>query len=251
MTGQPPPPVVYRGKEVANEPMVLSLELVGEGLYSTAWVHFSDDARASEASTARCLQIVSVFGRLRPHADLCARWKRAGNQPPADLRRGCNPADGYAVTRRVVSCCEQRLVAAGGVDRDLWWRPDRFVVVAEWRAGNSCWSWRRRCHGQTRCRRAYSGGVHPRRKQSVSTEGRAWSDYQYRWRSVAPQAFALEQNYPNPPPPRSIRSRPSGTRFRLTVGAGAGVRLSVYDLLGPRWRAGRRGSRGRLAPGIV
>lgn len=37
---------IFRGKETSASPLTLSLELIGEGLYSSAWMHFSEEASA-------------------------------------------------------------------------------------------------------------------------------------------------------------------------------------------------------------
>lgn len=37
---------IFRGKETNASPLTLSLELIGEGLYSSAWMHFSEEASA-------------------------------------------------------------------------------------------------------------------------------------------------------------------------------------------------------------
>ena len=223
-------PVVYRGKEVANEPMVLSLELVGEGLYSTAWVHFSDDARASDGLDPR-----DAFKLYPFSADyaLMQTYARDGS----GLEINHLPISGEAVTLPM----DMQVTRSGSfvLRTTDWSLPEGWTVTLVDDQTGSSWSLN---GGQEIVLELEASGAMAKRAADGLTPEVVTLDGSSRFRLKVepgqttsidgdpslPQAFALEQNYPNPfNPVTTIRYA-----VPASVGAGAGVRLSVYDLLG-------------------
>jgi len=210
--------------------MVLSLELVGEGLYSTAWVHFSDDARASDGLDPR-----DAFKLYPFSADyaLMQTYARDGS----GLEINHLPISGEAVTLPM----DMQVTRSGSfvLRTTDWSLPEGWTVTLVDDQTGSSWSLN---GGQEIVLELEASGAMAKRAADGLTPEVVTLDGSSRFRLKVepgqttsidgdpslPQAFALEQNYPNPfNPVTTIRYA-----VPASVGAGAGVRLSVYDLLG-------------------